>query len=40
MMTVKYTLQLLSQHANSVHSKLNQTFLSQLKEVYKCLKKL
>ncbi len=40
MITVKYTLQLLSQLANNVHSKLNQTHLIQLKEVYKCLKNL
>ncbi len=40
MIAVKYTVQLLLKSANSVYSKLNQTYLSQLKEVYKCLRKL
>jgi len=40
MIAVKYTLQLLLQATNNFHSKLNQNYLIQLKEVYKCLRKL
>lgn len=40
MITVKHTRQLLLQLVDLFYSKLNQTCLIKLKEVYKCLRKL